>query len=203
MNYVNNPTFQACLVKYKRDCEAAAAAGKQKPQLPRYFAESIMQIADRLGRKPQFCNYSYLPDMQSDGIMAAVRYADSYKCDEYQNPFAYFTRIIWNAFINRINVEHAQQYTKALIVKNTGCVQDDEHFTNDSLNSTIINFESKMAKRKAKEKERQVAKAQALLDLDSLDILDDDAIMCDEESVYEEAHSKNRHHNNWDVFEGR
>ena len=171
------------MLKYKQDCAKAEEDGKRKPELPLYFAQSIMLIAERLSRKPQFIYYSYLDEMIGDGILACIKYASSYNPEKYENPFAYFTQVIYHAFLGRLNVEQSQHYTKALIVKNSGVVHDDEHFSSDSMNSVILTFENKMSRRKAKEAERQKAKA--------------------EKNAYEETSSKNGLQTNGDLFESK
>ncbi len=149
-NYVNNRQLLAELIKYKAAVKLAEETGKTKPQIPRYVAESIMLIAEKLSYKPSFAMYTYREEMVSDGILACVKYIDSFDPVKYQNPFAYITQIVYNAFINRLNVEHKQRYVKAIIVKNHGDAHEDEEFTMDSLDSTITSFESKMQRRKEK-----------------------------------------------------
>lgn len=149
-HYVNNKKLYEVLKDYKERVEFAKANGKPKPPLPNYVAESIMLIAERLARKPGFSRYSYVEEMIGDGVLACVKYIDSFNPEKSQNPFSYITQIIHHAFINRLNLEQKQHYVKALIAKNSGELRDDENFSADSLNNVIESFEDKMERRREK-----------------------------------------------------
>lgn len=112
VNYVNNKDFYKALVEYRAACEAAEADGKERPIVPNYIGDCFMQIAKRLALKPNFSGYPYIEDMKTDGIENALRYIMSFNPDKGDNPFAYFTRVIWNAFIRRITLEKKQLYIR-------------------------------------------------------------------------------------------
>jgi exonuclease III len=50
--------------------------------------------------------------MISDGIENCLQYIDNFNPEKSQNPFAYFTQIIYYAFLRRIQKEKKQMYTK-------------------------------------------------------------------------------------------
>ena len=50
--------------------------------------------------------------MVSDGIENCVMYANNFNPEKSQNPFAYFTQIIYYAFLRRIEKEKKQLYIK-------------------------------------------------------------------------------------------
>jgi hypothetical protein len=50
--------------------------------------------------------------MVSDAVENCLRYIDNFDVDKYQNPFAYFTQIIFFAFLRRIEKEKKYLYTK-------------------------------------------------------------------------------------------
>jgi len=50
--------------------------------------------------------------MISDGIENCLQYIHNFDPDKSQNPFAYFTQIIWYAFLRRIQKEKKQTYIK-------------------------------------------------------------------------------------------
>ncbi len=71
------------------------------------LAEDISKIANRLSFRPNFINYSYKEEMVGDAIVkmfSALR-NKKFTVNGGYNPFAYFTRIAFNAFINRIKKE--------------------------------------------------------------------------------------------------
>jgi DNA-directed RNA polymerase specialized sigma subunit len=86
--------------------------------MPNYVAECIMKIATHLSHKPNFVNYTFREDMISDGIENCLQYVDNFDPDKSNNPFAYFTQIIYFAFIRRIQKEKKQLYIKYKATEN-------------------------------------------------------------------------------------
>lgn len=111
-HYVNNKDLLAAMTKYREGVQAALASETQKPPIPDYVGESLLLIANRLSRKPNFVNYSYREEMISDGIENCINYIDNFDPEKSQNPFAYFTQIIYYAFLRRIQKEKKQLYIK-------------------------------------------------------------------------------------------
>ena len=64
-----------------------------------------MKISTRLSTKPNFINYTYRDEMISDGIENCVNYIGNFNPEKSTNPFAYFTQIIYYAFLRRIQRE--------------------------------------------------------------------------------------------------
>ena len=58
--------------------------------------------------------------MISDGIENCLQYMSNFDPDKSDNPFAYFTQIIYYAFIRRIQKEKKQMQVKAKIIANAG-----------------------------------------------------------------------------------
>lgn len=77
----------------------------RKPQIPKYVAESLVKIANRLSTMPGFVGYPYREEMVGDGIVNCVEYIDNFNPAKSNNPFSYFTQIIYFAFIRRIKKE--------------------------------------------------------------------------------------------------
>ena len=111
-NYVNNPDLLEALIQYQKDCKEAEDSGDEKPVVPDYIGKCIYQIATRLATKPNFSGYSYKDDMISDGIENCLQYMHNFDPEKSQNPFAYFTQIIWYAFLRRIAKEKKQMYIR-------------------------------------------------------------------------------------------
>ena len=110
--YVNNKEFLEAIVEYKRKVELAKKKGKAKPLVPNYIGECFLKIATHLSYKPNFVNYMFREDMICDGIENCLQYIDNFNPEKSQNPFAYFTQIIYYAFLRRIQKEKKQMYTK-------------------------------------------------------------------------------------------
>ena len=106
-HYVNNADFLAALVKYRDDCKEAKENNKLEPKIPDYIGECFLKIAEHLSRKPNFISYTYRDEMISDGVENCIQYFRNFDPDKSKNPFAYFTQIIYYAFLRRIKIGRA------------------------------------------------------------------------------------------------
>ena len=132
-HYVNNKDFLAALEQYAIDVARAKDRGNPKPQIPRYIGECFLKIANHLSYKPNFVNYMFKDDMICDGIENCVRYIHNFNPEKSKNPFAYFTQIIYYAFLRRIQQEKKQLEIKNKILEKTNF---DEVFDSNDLDST-------------------------------------------------------------------
>lgn len=114
-NYVDNTKFFEEILKYKKAVRKSKREGLPEPRIPEYVGECIYKIAERLATKPCFVNYSYKDEMISDGIENSILYFHDYDPKIGQNPFAYFTQVIYFAFLRRIKKEEKNRY---IIYKN-------------------------------------------------------------------------------------
>lgn len=162
-NYVNNRDLLDALVQYQSDCKDSEEAGEDlKPRVPDYIGTCIFQIATRLSTKPNFSGYTYKDDMISDGIENCLLYIGNFNPEKSSNPFAYFTQIIWYAFLRRIAKEKKQMYirfksSQQLIATGETYEGGDlalNLYTNaDYMNTFVQDFEDKIERDKAKKKE--------------------------------------------------
>jgi DNA-directed RNA polymerase specialized sigma24 family protein len=67
-------------------------------------------------------------DMVSDGIENCVQYINNFNPEKSTNPFAYFTQIVYFAFLRRIAKEKKQLEIKNKILDQSGF---DEVFVSD------------------------------------------------------------------------
>lgn len=141
-NYINNKDLFEALVKHIEAIKAAEAAGEEKPRVPNYIGEAIWKIADNLGKRGNFSGYSFLSEMKYDGIENCLKYLHNFNPEKSNNPFAYFTRIIWFAFLRRIQEEKKQQYIKYILSKQ----HLSDHFDpRVDGNKNTVDYERKMA----------------------------------------------------------
>jgi len=117
-HYVDNKKFLEALTDYREQVKAAEKAGKEIPQVPNYIGECFIKIATHLSYKSNFINYTFRDDMISDGIENCLTAAAKFDPTKSSNPFAYYTQIIYFAFIRRIQKEKKQQATKYKIIEN-------------------------------------------------------------------------------------
>ena len=116
-HYVNNKEFLAAIIEYKDKVPLAAERGEAKPRITRYIGECFLKIANHLSFRPNFINYTFRDDMISDGIENCLQYLDNFNPKTSNNPFAYFTQIIYYAFIRRIQKEKKQITIKQRMIQ--------------------------------------------------------------------------------------
>ena len=119
-HYVDNKRFLEAMIEYKEKCRIAEEKGKKKPDVTNYIGECFLKIANHLSFRPNFINYTYRDDMISDGIENCLQYMSNFNPEKSNNPFAYFTQIIYYAFIRRIQKEKKQMLVKSKLIANAG-----------------------------------------------------------------------------------
>jgi hypothetical protein len=117
-HYVNNKEFLEAMTEWKEKCKDAEAQGDPRPPVSNYIGECFLKIANHLSYRPNFINYTYRDEMISDGIENCLQYCSNFNPEKSNNPFAYFTQIIYYAFIRRIQKEKKQQHVKHKIIEN-------------------------------------------------------------------------------------
>ncbi len=118
VQYVDNVKFYQALREYQTSVKEAVKDGLPKPKVTNYLGECFLKIATHLSYKGNFINYSYRDEMIADGVENCLMAVDKFDCDKYTNPFAYYTQIIFFAFIRRIQKEKKQQATKYRLLDN-------------------------------------------------------------------------------------
>ena len=163
-HYVDNKEFLAALSEYKRNVQDALTEEAPRPMIPNYIGECFLKIAQHLSYRPNFINYPFREDMISDGIENCVSYIHNFDPEKSNNPFAYFTQIIYYAFLRRIQKEKKQLYIKhksleQSVLFNSLVEGDDKGIGNnveigsDYMNDFVKNFEAKEVKTKEKRKQ--------------------------------------------------
>ena len=155
-NYINNEDFLLAMIEYKKQIAECESKNKDRPPVPDYIGECFLLIAERLSYRPNFINYAFKEDMISDGIENCLQYIHNFNPEKSQNPFAYFTQIIWYAFLRRISKEKKQMYIKFKASQRQ--MHDNEVFDSmgqevtgnqlpDYINEFIDDFENKLKKK--------------------------------------------------------
>ena len=111
-HYVDNKKLLAAMIEFRNSVIEAKENDKPRPRIPNYIGECIMKISEHLSYRPNFINYTYKDEMISDGIENCLLYIDNFNPEKSKNPFAYFTQIIYYAFIRRMQKEKKQTYVK-------------------------------------------------------------------------------------------
>ena len=119
-HYVDNKKFLEAMVEYRARCTNAEEQKESKPDVTNYIGECFLKIANHLSYRPNFINYTFRDDMISDGIENCLQYMSNFNPEKSNNPFAYFTQIIYYAFIRRIQKEKKQMQIKSKLIANAG-----------------------------------------------------------------------------------
>lgn len=155
-NYINNPDFLKALADFKE-----RKRNNPNEPIPNYIGECFMKIAEGLSHKPNFINYTYRDEMIGDGIENCLMYFENFNPEKSNNPFAYFTQIIYFAFLRRIAKEKKQTYVKYKATEQFGILDEFELMENedgttrqfemyDNLSEFIDNFETTQKAKKKK-----------------------------------------------------
>ena len=115
-HYVDNAKFLEAMREYKKSVNRAKRSKEDKPPVTNYIGECFLKIANHLSYRPNFINYTFRDDMISDGIENCLQYLDNFNPKTSNNPFAYFTQIIYYAFVRRIQKEKKQVTIKNRLI---------------------------------------------------------------------------------------
>ena len=119
-NYVNNKDFLEAITVYRKKLMDAKEKGSPAPRVPNYIGDCFLKIATHLSYKPNFVNYMFRDEMISDGIENCLQYIHNFDPEKSSNPFAYFTQVIYFAFLRRIAKEKRQLEIKTKILERSG-----------------------------------------------------------------------------------
>ena len=164
VHYVDNKKFYEAIVNHKKAVAEAEAQGLQPPRLSNYIGECIYKIADKLSYKPCFMNYSFRDEMVDDGIENCIMYFKDFDPNKTQNPFAYFTQVIYYAFLRRIAKEERNRYTtykffQETVIHSVGSEMlvdsDDNHLLPTQMYDNISEFMDKFEKRENEKKKKR------------------------------------------------
>ena len=117
-HYVDNALFLEAMIEYKKQWQISKDNDEELPIISEYLGSVFLKIAQRLSFRPNFINYAFKNDMISDGIENCLHYIHNFNPEKSSNPFAYFTQIIYYAFIRRIQKEKKQLYIKYKSMQN-------------------------------------------------------------------------------------
>jgi hypothetical protein len=146
-HYVNNKEFHEALVVHKKKVELAKEKNAPPPMISNYLGDCFLKIATHLSYRPNFVNYMFREDMISDGVENCVNYINNFDI-ERTNPFAYFTQIVYYAFLRRIHKEKKQMEIKEKIIERSGYDEvfsvDGDGFSSSDYNTIKDNIQMKL-----------------------------------------------------------
>ena len=125
IHYVNNAEFSQAVVEYVTVVQEAKKQDQKLPIVPDYIAQCFLRIAEGLSHKSNFIRYTYREEMVMDGVENCLKAIENYNIEAATrtgkpNAFAYFTQIVWYAFLRRIAKEKKQQDIKLKYLTKSG-----------------------------------------------------------------------------------
>lgn len=108
-NYLNN----ADMLKELDKCHA-------QDKLTDEMARMFMSLVKRYATIPRFSGYSYNEDMQSHALLILTEMWRKFDGTRFNNPFAYYTQIVHNAFHQLDNKERRQRDVRDAILVDYG-----------------------------------------------------------------------------------
>lgn len=183
-HYIDNQKLFLEMVRYIDKCNEYKQRGEPRPKVPEYIGYAIYSIANRLASKSNFANYTYRDDMVADGIETCIRYVDRFDPSKSEKPFAYFTQIIYYAFLQRIHKEKKHSYIKHKMLENSILMntlvdignEESQQFDNNSVeidSSRIVDLIEKFEKKMTTK--NKISVSDDIIDIEE----DDDGILYD------------------------
>lgn len=166
-DYINNARFHDELCSYLNSVSEAVENNKPKPQITRYIGDALIELCNRLSHRPNFNGYTrhWKEEMINDAILNCLASVTNYNPQyvmvdgKQKNPFGFFSKIAWNAFLRRIAEEKTQSYIKHKNLDNMSVFDDDitqsdTSFDNAGHNYVIESFEAARNEKRKKKDEQ-------------------------------------------------
>lgn len=121
--YLNNKDI-------KHQLELSFAQGRMTEELGKMF----LMLVENIGKKGNYSGYSYLDEMKGVAIITLCRGWNKFNMI-YDNPFAYFTSFVNNAFNHVLKIEKQQRNMKNAMMVDAG-LNPANSFSNDDYDDT-------------------------------------------------------------------
>ena len=157
VNYVNNKSLYKVLKTYKEKRNEALLLDLPRPAIPKEFGDAILSIAQKYSNIKSYRDYTWKDEMISDAVTCCMMYVGTFDPAKGVNPFAYFTQVINNSFLNRIKKEKKQQYIVAKMAEKSGIVTKIDH----AYSQRIVNYETMLMTNRLKYQMREQKKREA------------------------------------------
>ena len=181
-HYIDNEKFTAAIIEHRNKYLEAKKHNKPKPQLSNYIGQCFIDMSNNMIRKMSFgkglnfIDYTFKDECVEDAIENCLRYAHKYNPEAISKrtgeqiqsgAFAYFSQIIYFAYIRRIYKENTQLYVKYKMAENIAILSEDEileleefelgdTILFDNISEFIEKYETRMKETKAKLKKKEV-----------------------------------------------
>jgi DNA-directed RNA polymerase specialized sigma24 family protein len=150
MKYLRNENLLKELIIYQE-------TGIQTEEL----GKMLLLLAKRYSDRGSFSGYTYKDDMICDAVLTCIKYMHNFdvKIDK-PNPFAYFSRIIQNSFLNYIAKQKKHSKIKDTCYKNIDFLVPDSNCNDEYSYFDIygIDYQPIMGNKKKKKRKKKTKK---------------------------------------------
>jgi hypothetical protein len=84
------------------------------------LGKMFLLLVERISRKPNWRGYSFVSEMRSNALIQLCANGLSFDESKSDNPFAYYTTVIQNAFIRTLNVEKRDRTIRDDLLEKNG-----------------------------------------------------------------------------------
>lgn len=148
MKYIKNKNLLEELRVYKE-------TGERSEELGRMF----LLLAKRYSDRGSFAGYSWKDDMICEAVLTCIKYMHNFDTEiDSPNPFAYFSRIIHNSFLNYIAKQKTHSKIKDICYKNIDFITPNDVEDDDRKHFDICGIDYQQIRGNKKKKRKKVKK---------------------------------------------
>jgi DNA-directed RNA polymerase specialized sigma24 family protein len=145
MNYINNESLL-------KEIKSFSETGIQSEELGRM----LLLLAKRYSDRGSFSGYSWKDDMICEAVLTCLKYMHNFDVNiDSPNPFAYFSRIIHNSFLNYISKQKKHSQIKDICYKNIDFITPDPNSDDDRNYFDICGIDYQTIRGNKKKKKRK------------------------------------------------
>ncbi len=111
-HYINKAAFLELVVKHNQAVKDATEQGKEKPRIPDAIGICFWNMSKKIADRYNFRKYPFIDEMIADGYEDCLKRMHNFDPARSNNPFGYFSIVIFRAFIRRIKSEKRYLKTK-------------------------------------------------------------------------------------------
>ena len=150
MNYINNEKLLKEITIYIKTEVQTEELGRM-----------LLLLAKKYSDKGSFAGYSWKDDMICEAVLTCLRYMHNFDITvDKPNPFAYFSRIIHNSFLNYISKQKKHSKIKDICYKNIDFITPEGDSNNEYTYFDVcgIDYQSIRGNKKKKKRKRKKVK---------------------------------------------
>lgn len=144
--YINNKNLLNEIHKFKETGKKTEKLGKM-----------LLLLAKRYSDKGSFYGYTWKDDMIGEAVLTCIKYMHNFDPTiENPNPFAYFSRIIHNSFLNYISKQKIHSNIRDICFKNLDLILPDyNEDNNQNFKFFSIDYQQIRGNKKKKKKKKK------------------------------------------------